>query len=172
MRIYHQIIHYDLGRTFYKMSIKEKIKTIENKIEQNKAQYNLDRKTDKISTLSSGNVCKYEFLTGKGILSEKELLEKSAELKRFEYSSLGKEMKAQIDIARKNYQKLDNTFEFDEIFKKEEPIFKNYIKSNLIYNSKYSFYKYYRRDSKKFDNLSFKSKYLFPEDFLNDLNKF
>ena len=31
------------------MSISEKIKTIDNKIEQNKAQYSLDRKTDKIS---------------------------------------------------------------------------------------------------------------------------
>ena len=39
----HQKIHYDLGRTYYKMSISEKIKAINNKIEQNKAQYNLDR---------------------------------------------------------------------------------------------------------------------------------
>ena len=47
------------------MSIREKIKTINKKIKQNKAQYNLDRKTAKISTFSSGNVSKYEFLTGK-----------------------------------------------------------------------------------------------------------
>ena len=44
MQLYHQIIHYDLGRTYYKMIISEKIKAISNKIEQNKAQYNLDRK--------------------------------------------------------------------------------------------------------------------------------
>ena len=43
------------------MSISEKIKTINNKIEQNKAQYNLDRQTATISALSSGNVGKYEF---------------------------------------------------------------------------------------------------------------
>ena len=43
------------------MSINEKIKAINNKIEQNKAQYNLDRQTAKISILSSGNVSKYEF---------------------------------------------------------------------------------------------------------------
>ena len=30
----HQIIHYDLGRTHYKMSISEKIKAIINKIKQ------------------------------------------------------------------------------------------------------------------------------------------
>ena len=45
----HQIIHYDLGRTYCKMTITEKIKTIDNKIEQNKAQYNLDREIVKIS---------------------------------------------------------------------------------------------------------------------------
>ena len=38
------------------MRISEKIKTIDNKIEQNKAQYNLDRQTAKISALSSENV--------------------------------------------------------------------------------------------------------------------
>ena len=46
------------------MNISEKIKT-NKKIEKNKAQYNLDRQTAKISALSSGNVSKYEFLTGK-----------------------------------------------------------------------------------------------------------
>ena len=43
------------------MSISEKIKTIENKIKQNKAQNNLDRQSAKVSALSSGNVSKYEF---------------------------------------------------------------------------------------------------------------
>ena len=53
------------------MRITEKIKTIDNKIEQNKAHYNLDRQTVKISTLSSINLSKYEFLTGKDVLPEK-----------------------------------------------------------------------------------------------------
>ena len=48
----------------------EKIKTIYKKPEQNKAQYNLDRQTSKISALSSENVSKYEFLTGKDVLAE------------------------------------------------------------------------------------------------------
>ena len=41
------------------MSSNEKFETIDNKIEQNKAQYDLDRETAKISALSSGNVGKY-----------------------------------------------------------------------------------------------------------------
>ena len=40
------------------MSISDKIKTINRKIEQNKTQYNLDRQTAKISALSSGNLSK------------------------------------------------------------------------------------------------------------------
>ena len=44
------------------MSISEKIKAINNKIEKNKTQYNLNRQTAKISVLSSGNVStKYIF---------------------------------------------------------------------------------------------------------------
>ena len=58
------------------MTVSEKIETISNKVEQNKAQYNLYRQTAKISVLSSGNVRKYQFLTGPDIyLLEKELLE-------------------------------------------------------------------------------------------------
>ena len=71
--------HYDLGRTYYKMSISEKFKAIHKKIEQNKAQYNLYRQdkllryrqTAKISALLSRNVSKYEFLTGDDVLREK-----------------------------------------------------------------------------------------------------
>ena len=56
------------------MSINAKIKAIKNKIEQNKSQCNLDRQTAKISALSSGNVSKYEFLTGKDTFPKEDLL--------------------------------------------------------------------------------------------------
>ena len=68
------------------MSISEKSKTIDNKIEQSKAQHDLDGQTAKISALSSGNISKFEFLTGKDVLPEKDLLEKAATMKIFEYS--------------------------------------------------------------------------------------
>ena len=51
----------------------EKIKTVHNKMEQNKAQYNLDGQTAKISALLSENVGKYKLLTGEDILPGKEL---------------------------------------------------------------------------------------------------
>ena len=93
IQVYHQIIHCDLGRTYYKND--------NNKIEQNKAQYSLDRQTAKISALSLGKVSKYQSLTGKDVLLEKDLLEKGATIKRFEYSTLDKEFKAQSAIAEK-----------------------------------------------------------------------
>ena len=81
------------------MSISEEIKTINNKIEQNKAQYNFDRQTAKISALSPGNVSKYESLTGKDLVPIQNLLEKAAIMKRFEYFLLGKELKRKTSIA-------------------------------------------------------------------------
>ena len=65
------------------MSVSEKIKAINDKIEQNKAQYDLDRENAKILSSPSGNIIKYEFLTGQDVLPEKDLLEKTATTKRF-----------------------------------------------------------------------------------------
>ena len=87
------------------MSINEKIKAINNKIEQNKAQNDLDRQKSKISPLSSENVSKYEFLTGKGVLPEKYLLEKAATMKRLEYFPLGKASENRL-MSLKNRQRL------------------------------------------------------------------
>ena len=82
------------------MTVNVKIKTVDNKIEQNKTQYNLDRQAAKILALSSRNIGKYEFLTDEDILREKELLQKVATNKNLECSPLDKELKAQTDIAK------------------------------------------------------------------------
>ena len=50
------------------MTVSERTRTINNKIEQNKAQHDLGRQTAKISALSSGNVSKYDIFTGKVVL--------------------------------------------------------------------------------------------------------
>ena len=111
MQLCHQIFHYNLGRTYYKMSISHKIKAINNKIEQNKTQYNLDWQSAKISALTSKNVSKYEFLTSKDVLPEDDFLEKAAALKRFEYSPLGTALKTENSAAEKQHQKSDKFFE-------------------------------------------------------------
>ena len=94
------------------MTISEKIKIIDNKIGQNKAQYDLDRQQVRFyhQVISSGNVGKYKFLTGKYVLLETGQLEKAATIKRFEYSPLGIELKKQTDIAKERYQGLDEVY--------------------------------------------------------------
>ena len=87
-------------------------------------------------------------MTSKDVFLEKYLLEKGVTMKRSEYSPLDKELKTQTDITKKQYQKIDDTYEFDKIIKKEKSTLENYSKSDLIYNSNYNFYKYYR-DRKK-----------------------
>ena len=98
------------------------------------------------------------------------MLENTATTKWFEYSPSGKELKTQTDIADKLYQGLDKIYQFNEKIKKK-PTLKKRNKSALIYNNKYSFYKYYR-DSKKIENLSLESKYSFLAKYYNDLDKF
>ena len=100
-----------LEELIIKMTVSKKIKTFDNKIEQNKAQYDLGRQNAKVSASSSANVTKYEFLTGKDVLPEKDLLEKAATIKRFEYSTLRSELRKQSSVAEKQYQKLDKVFE-------------------------------------------------------------
>ena len=94
-QLYHQKIHWDLGRTCYRVTVSEAIKAIVKKIKQTKAQYSLDSLAAKAKALSSGTVCKYEFLTGEEVLLEKNLLEKAGTIKGFEYLLLGIELKKQ-----------------------------------------------------------------------------
>ena len=47
---------------------------------------------------------------------------------------LGKESKVQADIAKKQYKKLDDTYEFVKNNFKKKPL-KKYSKSDRIYNS-------------------------------------
>ena len=82
------------------MTFSEKIKTINKKIKQKKAQYNLDRQTAKIWTLSSGKVVKWEFLAGQDILPVKRLLEKDGTIKRFKYLLLGSEWKTKVTLKK------------------------------------------------------------------------
>ena len=101
---------------------------------------------------------------------KKDLLEKAATMKKFEYSPLEKESKAQTNITKKHYQKLDRTFDFDRIIKKEKSTLKKYNRSSLIYDSKYIFYAYH--NIRNFNYLSQKSSISILFSFLSKLNNF
>ena len=49
------------------MPVNKKIETVNNKIKQNKSQYDFYRHTAQVSGLSSGNVGKYEFLMSEDV---------------------------------------------------------------------------------------------------------
>ena len=67
------------------MTINEQIKIIDNKIRSNQAQYNLGRQNAKIYVLSSGELDKYEYLTGEDLGYKPDVVQKA----KFEYSPLG-----------------------------------------------------------------------------------
>ena len=46
------------------MTLKEQIKLLNDKIDANKADFNLNRQTAKISALATADLDKYEYLTG------------------------------------------------------------------------------------------------------------
>ena len=133
------------------MSISENIKAINNKIDQSRVQYKLDGQTSKISALSSGNISKYKFLTGKGSFARKRLARKAAALKKFEYFPLGKKLKRQTSVAEKEYQKLDNVYN-----KRKTKKQKSRAKFKPILQELFSFYKY--ENIKKFAKRYFNSK--------------
>ena len=66
------------------MTITEQVKIRDDKILANKAQYDLDRQTAKISVLSSGDLEKYEYLSGKDLGYKPDVVQKA----KFEYSPL------------------------------------------------------------------------------------
>ena len=79
------------------MTLTEQVKIVDNKIKSNKAQYDLNRQAAKISALSSGELEKYECLTGEDLGYKSDVVQKA----RFEYSPLGKVFNKGLDESDK-----------------------------------------------------------------------
>ena len=80
------------------MTRKEQVKILDDKIEANKAQYNLDRMNAEISAYSSGDLPKYEYLTKKDLGHKPDASEQA----KFEYSPLGKVFTDGLDKSNRN----------------------------------------------------------------------
>ena len=112
---------------------------INNKIRANKAQYDLDREAVKISALSSGELEKYEYLSGEDLGYKPNVIQKA----KFEYSPLGKVFNEGLDkddkkegllkrlksIEGKNKDPLD---EIEHQGQKQLNVIKEQGKKNLI----------------------------------------
>ena len=84
IQLCHQIIHYNLGKTYYEKWVLVR-KSKQSITKSSKRKLKLDRPITNISPLSSEKACKYEFLTGKDVCLEKDFLGKAATLKRIKY---------------------------------------------------------------------------------------
>ena len=76
------------------MTVTDQIKILDSKIVQNEAQYDLDRKTAKISALSSNNLDKYQYLNGEDLGLKPSTVEQA----KFEYSPLVKIFNKGLDV--------------------------------------------------------------------------
>ena len=79
------------------MTINEQIKILDNKIRSNQAQYDLDRQNAKIPALSSGELDKYEYLTGEDLGYKPDVVQKA----KYEYSPLGQVFNKGLDADEK-----------------------------------------------------------------------
>ena len=77
--------------------------TINDQIRDEKIKYDINREEAKISTLSSGKILKYEYLTGEDILPSNQ--QKVIEQAKFTYSPLGKAFEKQIKTIEDQGQK-------------------------------------------------------------------
>ena len=84
--------------TFIKMTRKDQIKILDDKIKANERQYDLDRTNVEISAYSNGDLPKYEYLTKKDLKYKPDAFEQA----KFEYSPLGKVFTDGLDKSDKN----------------------------------------------------------------------
>ena len=82
------------------MTRKEQNKILDAKIESNVNQYKVDRMNAEISSFSSGDLNKYEFLKRIDLNYKANALDKA----RFEFSPLGKTFSARLDKNAQGYQ--------------------------------------------------------------------
>ena len=74
------------------------VKDLDNKIRQNRADYDLYRKNAKISALSSGKLDKYKYLTGEDLGYRPDPVQKA----KFEYSPLGQVFNKELTTDEKS----------------------------------------------------------------------
>ena len=109
----------------------------------------------------------------KDVSPKKDLPEKTATMKRFEYSPLGKELKEQTSVAEKQCQSFDKVINHDEKEKpvkieKERPLTTDEL--SLFYKNKYSFIEF--KNVGKYMDDSIVSRYNYLALFKEQLEEF
>ena len=138
------------------MTVIDQLKIIDSKIKANQAQYNINRLAANISTYSSGDLRKYEYLTGEDLGYKPSVFEQA----RFDYSPLGNIFTKGLD---KDDQKEGLFKRLENIKDKNEELLNAFSAANKVskaaknesdfnYDSRYAFYRFYR-DFEKFKRM-------------------
>ena len=95
------------------MTLIDELEILDDKIKANQAQYDLDRKAAQISALSSKELDKYEYLTGKELGYKSGVVEKV----KFEYFPLGEALNKGLikDKKDKKVIKYVNDLKYDSV---------------------------------------------------------
>ena len=103
--------------------------TINDKIRDEKLQYDINREAAEISALSSGKIDKYEYLTGEEILptNQRQMKERA----KFTYSPFGKALEKQAKKQVDTLNSLGPSNKRDEL-KQIECIFPKNLMNDLI----------------------------------------
>ena len=152
--------------------------TIEDQIKDEKLQYDINREAAKRSALSSGELDKYEYLTGEEMLpsNQQQIIQQA----KFNYSPLGKSLEKQVktikdqgekqvDALKTSYEKLPSIKDFvptekfnpeiiNEI-KRTEEIEKNVDRDKMVYKS----------TSRVYDFRGFKTIRTYGNDIINNV---
>ena len=90
------------------MTLTEQAKIFDDKIKANKAQYHLDRQAAKISSLSSSELEKHEYLIGEDLGYQPDVVQKV----KFEYFPLGQVFNKGLDVNKKKIRTFEKTKEY------------------------------------------------------------
>ena len=161
-----------------KITITDQIEILNTKIIQNEVQYYFDRKSAKISTLSSNNLIQYEYLSGEDLGLKPSTIEQA----KFGHSPFGKIFNKGLSEDDKKeglFKRLKNIEDKNEEQLKLLSNVSNtnktssYIKNESDYNydNNFAFYKFYR-DFQNLKDRSLESKYNAISKFFRALNEF
>ena len=126
--------------------------TIEDQVEVEKLQYDINRPAAKISTLSSGKIDKYEYLTGEEILpsNQQQIIQQA----KFTYSPLGKVFEKQIKTIEDQGKKQVKAIQEKQIINKD-----NYKDKLLLSKEREIFKDIYNKRLDKIEELNNKIDY-------------
>ena len=128
--------------------------TIEDQTKNEKLQYHINRQAAKISVLSSGNIDKYEYLTGEEILpsNQQQIIEQA----KFTYSPLGKGFEKQTKTIEDQGEKQIKAIQDKRSIKSTEKFNYDINDSPLVLEEKEIYNKLTDESFEKINNLDIK----------------